>query len=732
MSDPPTAADDSQLAERGTVVGKFMRPHKVSGQGLAGAVATAMTASSLGLVFAGSAAAAAAPPVCTDPGLATSGPTDNGDGTTSVILAAGTTSATGTVDIPVGVRSASLDVCGAQGTASGDGASGGAGGRTQATLAITAPQSLLLVAGGNAGGGAAGAGGGAGGGYSAVFRGTTADPTTSVVYAGGGGGGGSAGLAAPGGGGGGGGGGTQGQAGAFGSGAKSGSGGLPGTDIGPGTGGVSPFGGGAGAAGTNQTGGAGGNGSSGNPTAGGGGGGDGWFGGGGGGGGTSSTFGGPPAYGGGGGGGGGSGHVDTGSDVSAGTTTAAAHSGPGVVVVTWVTPVAPTFTSPAFHDQVPPGSPYSRTVTVSATPTATITVDSGTLPPGLTFTDNGDNSATISGTPDTAGIYPFTVRAGNGTTDATQSDSIAVGTAPSFTSPTFADTRTSGSPYSRTVTVSGTPTATITINSGAPPPGITFTDNGNNTATLSGTPTTSGNYPFTLGASNGIAPDDTQSDSISVTAAGGGSSSPSPSPSASPSATPTATVSPSGTPVRRALSLTVQTPTIPAGSTGRLTATGAANEPYRLRCYSRPSTTYTTARTGSFDAAGGPVSFTLSLGRNTRCFIEYATNSTQGASPSVVINVRTVLSLSAVRTAVRSYQFRGRNLPRVAGQLITLYRVDRTDHEIRTANLRTDSSGIYRLTRRFTGSGTFRFRVRTPQTLNNAAGVSNTITVNIH
>ena len=161
-------------------------------------------------------------------------------------------------------------------------------------------------------------------------------------------------------------------------------------------------------------------------------------------------------------------------------------------------------------------------------------------------------------------------------------------------------------------------------------------------------------------------------------------------------------------------------------------ATGAANQLYELRCYTRPSTSYVTSRAGSFNADGTPVTFTLSLGRNTRCFIQYATNSSQGASPSVVVDVRTVLSLSATRIGIQDYTFQGRNLPRIAGQLITLYRIDADGNEIRTSNLRTDASGIYRVSRLFTGSGTFKFRVRTPQTLNNAAGVSNTITVTVH
>jgi hypothetical protein len=88
--------------------------------------------------------------------------------------------------------------------------------------------------------------------------------------------------------------------------------------------------------------------------------------------------------------------------------------------------------------------------------------------------------------------------------------------------------------------------------------------------------------------------------------------------------------------------------------------------------------------------------------------------------------VHTTLSLSAVRNATpaRSYTFQGRNLPRLAGQLITLYRIDAAGREIRTATTMTDASGIWRIARTFTGAGTYRFLVRTTQTLNNAPGVS--------
>lgn len=191
-------------------------------------------------------------------------------------------------------------------------------------------------------------------------------------------------------------------------------------------------------------------------------------------------------------------------------------------------------------------------------------------------------------------------------------------------------------------------------------------------------------------------------------------------PTTSPAETTAGTTAP--TPSGQ-LALTTDTPQIQPTQSALLHATAAPGSTLQLVCYSRPSTAWSVARTVT--TASGSATFVIYPGTNTRCFVRLQ-NDPGTASDSLVINVHTTLSLSAARNAgpARSYTFQGRNLPRRAGQLITLYRIDPAGREIRTATTTTDASGIWRLTRTFTGTGTYAFVVRTTQTLNNAPGVS--------
>jgi len=247
------------------------------------------------------------------------------------------------------------------------------------------------------------------------------------------------------------------------------------------------------------------------------------------------------------------------------------------------------------------GTGGSFTVTTTGTPTAAIS-ETGPLPTGVTFIDNGNGTATIAGTPaaGSGGPYFFTITANNGTTNANQIFTLTVNQAPAITSaagttftagtfgiftltatgypaPAFSETGAlpPGVTISSTGVLSGTPafgtggSYTITVNAtnsvttaqqtftltiqqspaiispsaitftggtsgtftvittGSPTPsigetgvlptGVTFIDNGNGTATLSGTPANGGSFPIIITADNGVAPPAIQSFILTVT-----------------------------------------------------------------------------------------------------------------------------------------------------------------------------------------------------------------------
>ncbi|MGB7052007.1 MAG: putative Ig domain-containing protein [Acidimicrobiales bacterium] len=162
------------------------------------------------------------------------------------------------------------------------------------------------------------------------------------------------------------------------------------------------------------------------------------------------------------------------------------------------------------------GSAGTFTVTTTGNPTAALS-ETGTLPTGVSFVDNGNGTATLSGTPASGmgGSYPITVAATNGVSpDASQAFTLTVDQAPAITS-SAAAMFAEGSADSFTVTTTGNPTAALQ-ESGSLPAGVTFADNGNGTATLSGTPTASGSFPITITASNGVSPNATQAFSLTV------------------------------------------------------------------------------------------------------------------------------------------------------------------------------------------------------------------------
>ncbi len=72
------------------------------------------------------------------------------------------------------------------------------------------------------------------------------------------------------------------------------------------------------------------------------------------------------------------------------------------------------------------GVPNSFTVTTSAFPAASIH-EAGTLPPWLTFVDNGNGTATLSGTPSyVSGTFALVLTAANVVATATQNFTLDV------------------------------------------------------------------------------------------------------------------------------------------------------------------------------------------------------------------------------------------------------------------------------------------------------------------
>ena len=141
---------------------------------------------------------------------------------------------------------------------------------------------------------------------------------------------------------------------------------------------------------------------------------------------------------------------------------------------------APAITS-ASAASFPAGIADSFTVTTTGVPTPAIT-ESGTLPHGVAFVDNGDGTATLSGTAAARGSFSIGITAANGVgSNAVQDFSLSVAKSASSTG-------LSSSATSSTYGQSMTFTATVTSESGAPSGTVKFYDDGAllGTATLSG------------------------------------------------------------------------------------------------------------------------------------------------------------------------------------------------------------------------------------------------------
>ena len=68
---------------------------------------------------------------------------------------------------------------------------------------------------------------------------------------------------------------------------------------------------------------------------------------------------------------------------------------------------------------------FTFTITAAGTPVPSIT-RAGTLPRGVTYTNNGNGTGTLAGTPTVAGTYSLTLTAKNSLGTATQTFTVTV------------------------------------------------------------------------------------------------------------------------------------------------------------------------------------------------------------------------------------------------------------------------------------------------------------------
>ena len=181
---------------------------------------------------------------------------------------------------------------------------------------------------------------------------------------------------------------------------------------------------------------------------------------------------------------------------------------------------APTISTAAAATFGVTGQAQSFPIVASGVPDATFTT-SGTLPGWLTLVDDGAGRAHVAATPPagSGAVHTFTIRASNGfSPTATQVFTLTVNESPTITNPdAFSLTTGTAGNFVVTTTVAF-PAATAISVVGSLPLGLSFTDNGDGTATLAGTATvgSGGSYPLTVTATNGVLTDAVQTLTLTV------------------------------------------------------------------------------------------------------------------------------------------------------------------------------------------------------------------------
>lgn len=155
---------------------------------------------------------------------------------------------------------------------------------------------------------------------------------------------------------------------------------------------------------------------------------------------------------------------------------------------------------------------YSHTLqaTGGSAPAYAWSVSNGTLPPGLTL---GTNSGLLSGTPSSSGTFSFTISLAALGSTVFKTYSLTVSGGPLTITTSSLSAGAVGSTYAATLAVTGgIGPYKWTLASGALPAGIVLDNAGN----LSGTPTASGTFSFTIGVQDSSTPVQTTTRSFSL------------------------------------------------------------------------------------------------------------------------------------------------------------------------------------------------------------------------
>jgi hypothetical protein len=183
---------------------------------------------------------------------------------------------------------------------------------------------------------------------------------------------------------------------------------------------------------------------------------------------------------------------------------------------------------------------------------------------------------------------------------------------------------------------------------------------------------------------------------------------------------------------RRPLALVAPNQVLLPRQAARLSVTGEPMAPIELRCYTRPSVTYSTVRYVTLSTTGA-AAFELRPPANTRCFARYGADDTTGSN-SVVLPVHRAVAMTATRLRPNTYVFSGTVGPAAPSAVVSVWRLSAAGRVL-TARARTDALGHWRAEVRFLpgpAGRTLRFEATTPPSSTHAAGTSNVVSLLLH